>query len=990
MAGSQRDSSAGGRWRLWPLVGLFVLWSGMVCAESTPGGAAGSGSSAIVTEVRVEGNRDVSRSRVLAEIRTRAGRPYDPDLIEEDVLRLNRTGLFVDVDALYRETPTGRVVIFKVLERPTIHYVRYVGNRKVTKKTLQREAEIKSGDALDLFAIREARRRIEEYYHSHGFPEAEVLIVEGNRADDRGVTFLITEGRKKKILWTRFEGNTVVSDARLRTQIESKPGLLWVLGSDVNEEKIDADVDRLVAYYHSLGYFRVRVGRIPEFKSDPFDPDRRWLILTFVIDEGPRYVIRNVAFVGNQRFSHEDLTKELKLKPGDYFNQSQMNADVLTLQDKYGSEGYVFADIQANPRFLEEPGKLDLVYEIQEGRRYQVGRINVQIAGEVPHTRITTVLNRVELRPGDIVDIRKLRSSERRLRASRLFELDPRQGQPPQIVFSPPSLEDLEAQIAQPSSPSPRVRRQSPEGPQRPGAERASRQLDEALRQVQGAGSQDRGEGPGRRFPPGASGSLPTGSASTGLPKAKRYRTVRAQSYSPDAGRSVPSLPARLPAAGMGYANDHAAASSSASPQPSAVAPPGGSEGPGYFPEVDSQPRAIAPPTYGLPPVQTTGPVRTAASQPFADVPQLWGTEPSQDRPFPLPLDVRATETRTGRFMFSLGINSDAGLLGSVIIDEQNFDLFRFPRSWADIRDGIAFRGRGQRFRLEAVPGTQLQRYTVNFQEPYLFDTRVSLAVSGFYYTRWYREWDEERLGGRLAFGYEFAPDLSGSIAYRGAEITIYNPIVAGIPELDQALGDNELHGFQVSLTHDTRDSAFLPTEGHLVEVAFEQVIGSFDYPRLDFTARRYFLLRQRPDGSGRHVLGLNTRFGITGNDAPIYEHYFAGGFSTLRGFNFRAASPKRLGVSVGGHFLLIASAEYMFPITADDMLRGVLFVDTGTVEPSIVDWTDRYRVSPGFGLRITIPAMGPAPIALDFAFPVVHQQGDELEMFSFFVGFLR
>ena len=87
---------------------------------------------------------------------------------------------------------------------------------------------------------------------------------------------------------------------------------------------------------------------------------------------------------------------------------------------------------------------------------------------------------------------------------------------------------------------------------------------------------------------------------------------------------------------------------------------------------------------------------------------------------------------------------------------------------------------------------------------------------------------------------------------------------------------------------------------------------------------------------------------------------------------------------------MMLASAEYLFPITADDMLRGVIFCDTGTVERSFDDWDDKYRVAPGFGLRITVPAMGPAPIALDFAFPVSHQPGDRIENFSFFVGLIR
>ncbi len=91
--------------------------------------------------------------------------------------------------------------------------------------------------------------------------------------------------------------------------------------------------------------------------------------------------------------------------------------------------------------------------------------------------------------------------------------------------------------------------------------------------------------------------------------------------------------------------------------------------------------------------------------------------------------------------------------------------------------------------------------------------------------------------------------------------------------------------------------------------------------------------------------------------------------FSTLRGFRFRGASPIKNNVIVGGELQLLGTAEYMFPITADDTLRGVLFCDFGTVEEKPEIDMKNFRVAPGFGMRINIAAMGPAPIALDFAF---------------------
>jgi outer membrane protein assembly factor BamA len=79
-----------------------------------------------------------------------------------------------------------------------------------------------------------------------------------------------------------------------------------------------------------------------------------------------------------------------------------------------------------------------------------------------------------------------------------------------------------------------------------------------------------------------------------------------------------------------------------------------------------------------------------------------------------------------------------------------------------------------------------------------------------------------------------------------------------------------------------------------------------------------------------------------------------------------------------------------MFPITADDMLRMVAFVDYGTIERDInIDWKD-FRVAPGLGLRIAVPALGPAPLAFDFAVPVAYADTDERQVFQFSAGITR
>ena len=418
----------------------------------------------IVAEVRVEGNETISAQKVLNEVRTRQDRAFDAELVQADVRKLLRNGRFADVRTFTQPAAGGGVIVtFQVVEHPTIRDVKFIGNRALTEKSLTKQAGLKKGDPLDSYNIEEARRRIEDFYHSKGYPKAVVTIAEGANPNDRRAVFMISEGNPKYIASVRFVGNdpSLATDARLKTIIKSKPGFLYLIGGAVDESKIEEDAERLTAYYRRLGYFRAVVSRELDY-----DGSGRWLTLTFVINEGPRYVVRNVSVLGAERFTTDQLMAQLKLESGAYFDQVKMLRDENTLRDIYGGHGYVFADISAQPRFLEEPGYLDVVYRVSEGQMVRVGNINVHIEGEYPHTRHSTVLNRLEFRPGEIIDLRKVRSSERRLQASQLFVTNPQEGEPPRIAVQPLQLQDSAESIAderQNNRGAPAYRGQSPD-----------------------------------------------------------------------------------------------------------------------------------------------------------------------------------------------------------------------------------------------------------------------------------------------------------------------------------------------------------------------------------------------------------------------------------------------------------------------------------------------------------------------------------------------
>lgn len=401
---------------------------------------------ALIAEIRVTGNERLAEHQVLRNVGSRPGRYFDPDVLKQDVEQLWRMPEIKRVNGPYLErTPQGYIITIDIEEKPFLDTVAFVGNRGISDRALKRHLSITDGQRLDVYEIRMMKSRIEEYYRDKGYPNTQVEIIDGSETTDRKVTFLIHEDQKQRYWATQFEGNTIVSDSRLRTQVKSRPGLAKVFGGLVKRDEIDQDVKRLITYYHNLGYFSCRIGReIAESN------DGRWLTLRFIIDEGPRYQVRSVSFIGNEVFSFDDLTGLVKLKPEEeelpYFDAAKMNQDLVTLRDLYGSNGYVFSDIVAEPRFLETPGTIDLVYKISEGKQYRVGRILVEIEGDYGVTKREVLLNRLSLRPGDIIDIREIRNSERRLMSSQIFAgSDPSvPGPPPRIVVRPPELRDLE------------------------------------------------------------------------------------------------------------------------------------------------------------------------------------------------------------------------------------------------------------------------------------------------------------------------------------------------------------------------------------------------------------------------------------------------------------------------------------------------------------------------------------------------------------------
>jgi outer membrane protein insertion porin family len=352
-------------------------------------------------------------------------------------------------------------------------------------------------------------------------------------------------------------------------------------------------------------------------------------------------------------------------------------------------------------------------------------------------------------------------------------------------------------------------------------------------------------------------------------------------------------------------------------------------------------------------------------------------------------IQVEVNEANTGSLIFGVGVNSNSGLTGSIVLNERNFDIFNPPTSLQDFLNGTAWRGAGQNFRIMAMPGTIMQQYMATFTEPYLFDTLYSLSDSLYYFQRYYNEYFEQREGDRITVGRQLNRFWSASIGMRVENVSV-GDLPSGIPaDYTSVQGNNFQIGFPITITRDTRDSLIRPTQGSQIQASYEELTGEFNFGVVNLLYNQFFTTYQRPDGSGRHVIVYRGQFGLSTSQTPVYERFFAGGFTTIRGFQFRGVGPNENGFFVGGDFMLLNSLEYQVPVTAKDNIFLVGFVDSGTVSRRIYEFDD-YAVSVGFGVRFTVPMLGPVPIALDFGFPVVKPAGDITQVFNFWMGFSR
>jgi outer membrane protein insertion porin family len=347
---------------------------------------------------------------------------------------------------------------------------------------------------------------------------------------------------------------------------------------------------------------------------------------------------------------------------------------------------------------------------------------------------------------------------------------------------------------------------------------------------------------------------------------------------------------------------------------------------------------------------------------------------------------------QTTQFIAGVGASSNSGVVGNIVLENTNFDLFDTPRSFEEFFKGQSFRGAGQTMRISLEPGTELSRFRIDFREPYLMDKPIGFGTSLYLFERGRDGYDEERTGGNFSFDRRFEEGWlegwAGEIAFRAENVEVNDREAWAAEDIRDVDGSNYLSTVKLSLLHDTTDSRYEPTEGHRMRLSWEQagaMGGDFYHAKVIGSYSQHWPVYEDEEGR-KSVFTARGRLGQIFGNSPVFERFYAGGIGSMRGFDYRGVSPRQ-GIRsnrIGGEFMALAGAEYSFPLYTE-AVRGVLFSDMGTVEEDF--GLSSWRVSVGFGVRLTLQIFGTVPMEFDFALPVVDEEEDDTRAFSFFIG---
>lgn len=340
------------------------------------------------------------------------------DDITNAVKRLMRQTLFAQARIELEKTAGDKAWLkIKLRTQPRIGKVNYIGAKKSEIKDIQERLQLVKGNQITQNIVNRAEAIVKKYYADKGFSNATVKInlhEDLSHENETIVDIIINRNNKVKVHKIHIEGNEVLSDRAIKRAMkktnEKKDLLKLFSQKKFIESDYHDDLNRILEKYNEKGFRDARIVADSVVNYDDNNVD-----VFIKVEEGPKYYIKDITWVGNTIYPTEMLNDYLGMKPGDVYNQKQMNKrlkdDDDAVSSLYMDHGYLFYDLM--PVEKEVVGdSISLEMRMVEGPQ---ARINNVIINGNDRLYEKVIRRELRVRPGDLFSKNDLMRSAREI-----------------------------------------------------------------------------------------------------------------------------------------------------------------------------------------------------------------------------------------------------------------------------------------------------------------------------------------------------------------------------------------------------------------------------------------------------------------------------------------------------------------------------------------------------------------------------------------------
>lgn len=370
----------------------------------------------ILKAIIIKNNKRIEKETILSYLDLSKGDPIDKEILNQSLKKLYDSGLFSDLDiSLNKDKLT-----ITVTENSIINIISFKGNNQIDKETLEKEISLKPRNVFTKNKLLNDLTRLQTIYKRNGrfnvTIKPEIVELKQNRID---LNFNISEGKKNKIKKINIIGNKKISNAAIKEVMNSKENnFLRILSSNTSfdPERFEYDKELIRRFYLSHGFLDYKL----KYSTSEITYDKKYFILTLFIEEGKRYILNKVDIESNlKKVNTKNLRKIIDINIGKIINVTRINENIDILVNKMSELGYAFVDVKANYNKHKKKGLIDIRYQINEGSKVYIDRIN--ITGNT-RTLDKVIRREITFSEGDAFNTSKIKNSTKNIKNTGFFK----------------------------------------------------------------------------------------------------------------------------------------------------------------------------------------------------------------------------------------------------------------------------------------------------------------------------------------------------------------------------------------------------------------------------------------------------------------------------------------------------------------------------------------------------------------------------------------